>query len=121
LFVLSQPVRKTDKCEEQIGSINGENIMSNVRLIGIIGLLLTNLAIVFGRFFIATKDPGYVAFFHGATPGIILAGLLNWLLCHLVLSNGGYNWFRLEVAVLSLVSAAVITGIDVCIVQNLLL
>ncbi len=94
---------------------------NNVRITGVAGLVLTNCAIVFGRYFIATKAPDYVAAFHGVTPEIVIAGVFNWLLCHLALSNGGYNLFRIEVMVVSFTLAALITGMDVAIVHNFLL
>lgn len=94
---------------------------NNVRITGIAGLVLASFAIVFGEFFIATKAPAHVAFFHGATPEIILAGLFNWLLCHLAVSNGGWNMFRREVVVVSITLAVLITGIDLAILHNLLL
>lgn len=96
--------------------------MSNsVRVTGLVGLLVTNLAIIFGRFFLATKSPYYVAAFHGFTPTIILAFVFNWLLSQLALSGGGWNMIRVEVTIAAIALAAVLTGLDVYIVQNLLL
>jgi|GEM_PF-5391432 len=94
---------------------------NNVRITGLAGLLVTNLAIVFGRFFIATKAPAYIAAFHGFTPSVILAFLFNWLLSQLALSGGGWNMIRLDLTIAAFTLAAVLTGIDVYIVQNLLI
>lgn len=94
---------------------------NSVRVTGLAGLIVNNLAVVFGGFFIATKAPDYVAYFHGVTPEMIVAGLFNWLLCQMALSNGGWNFLRVEVTVVAITLAAVITGIDVYVVHNVLL
>ncbi len=94
---------------------------NNVRLTGVMGLVMLNLAIVFARFFIATKAPGYVAYWHGVTPETIIAGVFNCLFCLLALSGGGWNMMRGPVIWVAFVAGALITALDICIVQNLLL